>query len=495
MIHPAWIFLHVALLLAAYLALLISLLASVLYFVQERRLKSKRSAHGRSWLPPLEVIDQIALKSLLLGLPCMTAGLLIGCVVALETSGPSFFADPKVLLSLAMWVAYCAMIFIRRHSGPARTESGLSLELRVHLCAGGVGCQPAVIGAQVQGAMSDTARNASTLLLVGVNHTTAPLDRAGTAGDLPFAADADATRTLAHQPGIREALILSTCNRVEFLVNQDESGEQTGLVTLPQFLEEYFAVTPTSLAPHLYEFREREAIRHLFRVASSLDSMIVGEPQILGQVKQSWNVAREVGAVRSTMALPSTLDPAASASLFRGQAGAVGNADWKFVCVDCFGGGRSGAEDFRHTFRQDGADCGCGEDGGPGGATPDPAGSDDVAGGGTGRKREPRAIAEALRTSTITTGILPFAQLHEQAHRADIVITSTGAGQVFTLEHAREILQRRRNRPIFFIDIAVPRDVAPGIHEVEGCFVYDIDDLQQVAAQNQASRGREAEAG
>lgn len=116
---PVWIFLHVALLLAAYAALLISLLASVLYFVQERSLKSKLRPSGDSKLrlPPLETIDQIALKSLLLGLPCMTAGLLIGSVVALETVGPAFFADPKVLLSLAMWLAYMLMIFIRQHSG------------------------------------------------------------------------------------------------------------------------------------------------------------------------------------------------------------------------------------------------------------------------------------------------------------------------------------------------------------------------------------------
>ncbi len=117
LLHTGWLFLHVALLLAAYAALLISLMASVLYLVQERRLKQKRTSQARSWLPPLETTDQIALKSLLFGLPCMTAGLLIGSVVALETIGPRFFADPKVLLSLAMWLVYIAMIFIRRHSG------------------------------------------------------------------------------------------------------------------------------------------------------------------------------------------------------------------------------------------------------------------------------------------------------------------------------------------------------------------------------------------
>ncbi len=113
--HSGWIFLHIGLLLAAYAALVLSLLTSVLYLFQERRLKTKQPAL-RS-LPPLETTDQIALKALLFGLPCMTAGLLIGSALAEQTVGPSFFLDPKVLLSFAMWVAYVGMIYIRRHSG------------------------------------------------------------------------------------------------------------------------------------------------------------------------------------------------------------------------------------------------------------------------------------------------------------------------------------------------------------------------------------------
>jgi ABC-type uncharacterized transport system permease subunit len=116
-LQSGWLFLHIALLLAAYAALFLSLIASLLYLIQERRLKQKLTTNRRSWLPPLETLDQIALKSLLFGLPCMTAGLLIGSVVALQTIGPTFFADPKVLLSVAMWLAYVLMIFIRRHSG------------------------------------------------------------------------------------------------------------------------------------------------------------------------------------------------------------------------------------------------------------------------------------------------------------------------------------------------------------------------------------------
>jgi len=91
--------------------------------------------------------------------------------------------------------------------------------------------------------------------------------------------------------------------------------------------------------------------------------------------------------------------------------------------------------------------------------------------------------------------VIPFEQLHAQAGRADIVITSTGAeGQIFTKAHGQQFLERRRNRPMFFIDIAVPRDVDPKMNQVEGCFVYDIDDLQQVAAAHLADRSRESAA-
>jgi ABC-type uncharacterized transport system permease subunit len=114
-LRSGWIFLHVSLIFAAYAALVVSLLASLLYLVQERRLKAKASS--LPWLPPLETTDQIALKSLLFGLPCMTGGLLIGSWIAQQTIGARYFLDPKILLAFAMWFAYCLMIFIRRHSG------------------------------------------------------------------------------------------------------------------------------------------------------------------------------------------------------------------------------------------------------------------------------------------------------------------------------------------------------------------------------------------
>lgn len=117
LLGSAWIWLHIALLLAAYAALILSMLASILYLVQEKRLKAHRSGGWMSALPPLATTDSIALKSLLIGLPCMTAGLLIGSLLAQQMYGAKYFSDPKVLLSFAMWLAYIAMIAIRRSAG------------------------------------------------------------------------------------------------------------------------------------------------------------------------------------------------------------------------------------------------------------------------------------------------------------------------------------------------------------------------------------------
>lgn len=112
-----WILLHIALLLAAYAALIFSLLASLLYLIQERRLKHKQMRGLFTHLPPLETIDQIAFKMLVIGFPCMTAGLLAGALIAQESVGAGYFLDPKVLLSIGMWLLYVWMLYVRRHSG------------------------------------------------------------------------------------------------------------------------------------------------------------------------------------------------------------------------------------------------------------------------------------------------------------------------------------------------------------------------------------------
>lgn len=115
--RSGWLMVHIVALLAAYTALLFSLFASVLYLVQERRLKSKEGIGFLAWLPPLETMDRIAYVALLIGFPCMTVGLLAGSLIAQQSVGAVYFLDPKVLLSFGMWVVYVLMLLVRRSTG------------------------------------------------------------------------------------------------------------------------------------------------------------------------------------------------------------------------------------------------------------------------------------------------------------------------------------------------------------------------------------------
>lgn len=318
------------------------------------------------------------------------------------------------------------------------------------------------------------------LVLVGINHTTAPIEIRERLA-IPAGRLAEATRTLVHRPGIREGIIFSTCNRVELLTLQE--GEATRGDSLLGFLQEYFALSPSSITPHLYEYREGEAVRHLFRVASSLDSMVVGEPQILGQVKESYTVAREVGAVNGS--LDSLLQRAFTVAKKVRSETQIGSSSVSIasVAVDLarkifgslegktvllVGAGKMSELSARHLIQQ----------------------------GATRILVANRTLERAQRIAAQFNGqVIAFQDIYAQTSRADIVITSTGAPEkIFSKAHGQQFLQSRRNRPMFFIDIAVPRDVDPRMNEVEGCFVYDIDDLQQVAVANLADRSREAAA-
>jgi glutamyl-tRNA reductase len=345
-------------------------------------------------------------------------------------------------------------------------------------------------------ALPDRAPGGS-FVLFGVNHTTAPVEirerLAISTARLP-----DAVRTLARQPGVSEALIVSTCNRVEFLTAQQDSAP--GNLGLLQFLHEYFAIPAEAVAPHLYEFRDSEAVRHLFRVVSSLDSMVVGEPQILGQVKEAYNVARQTGAVAGTLepllqrafsvakrVRTETRIGATSVSIASVAVDLArrifGSLQGKSVLL--VGAGKMSELAARHLIQH--------------GATSILVANrtQEKASQIAGQIAEQISVQITHDAAAIgcMTEVVPFDQLHAQAGRADIVITSTGAdGHIFTKSDGQQFLERRRNRPMFFIDIAVPRDVDPQMNEVEGCFVYDIDDLQQVAAAHLADRSRESAA-
>ncbi len=312
--------------------------------------------------------------------------------------------------------------------------------------------------------------------LLGVNHRSAPIELRERLAIEP-AELAEATRRLLAAPGVREGMILSTCNRVELVTCHEQSAPDA-----LDFLRNYFAINADVLRPHLYRLEERDAVRHLFRVASSLDSMVVGEPQILGQVKESYSVARSVGAVQSN--LEKLLQTAFTVAKRVRSETHIGSSSVSIasVAVDLakkifgslegkkvllVGAGKMSELAARHLIQQG-------------------AGSLLIA-----NRTHERAVHLA---HTFSGRPIRFEDLYANADQADIIITSTGAAQpIFRREHAQQFLQRRRNRPIFFIDIAVPRDVDPLVNLLEGVFLYDIDDLSSVTTSHLDERSREAE--
>ena len=315
------------------------------------------------------------------------------------------------------------------------------------------------------------------LVLVGVNHKSAPVEIRERLA-IPAARLPEATQSLLSVPGVREGLILSTCNRVELLTYQEPAQ-----ANLLEFIHDFFAVEPAAVRPYLYEYRAGEAVRHLFRVAASLDSMVVGEPQILGQVKESYTVARSLGAVQehldpllqrtftvakkirtSTQVGSSSVSIASVAVRLASQIfGSLHNRTVLLV-----GAGKIGELAARSLMQQ-----------------------------GAGKlfvvnRTYERAVPLAQRFGAEA---IPFEQLHTVAAKADVVISSTGADKpIFAAHHGQAYAQQRKQRPMFFIDIAVPRDVDPAMNRVEGIFVYTIDDLQSVAAAHATERQKEAQA-
>ena len=318
-----------------------------------------------------------------------------------------------------------------------------------------------------------------SLILLGINHKTAPIELRERVA-IPRENLAAAARSLADTAGVTEAIILSTCNRVEILTAADSPN-----VDISNFLHQHLSIDPALLRPHIYEFRDREAVRHLFRVAASLDSMVVGEPQILGQVKEAYTVAREAGTV-STQLEPLLQSAFAAAKKVRSET-EIGNSTVSIasVAVDLaqkifaslagkkvflVGAGKMSELAARHLVQQGASTILL-----------------------TNRTQERAERMAQHFTGSVIPQVVPWDQLQQTASQADIIITSTGASHpIFRREHGQAFLQKRKNRPMFFIDIAVPRDVDPEMNRLEGIFLYDIDDLQSVANAHLAERTREA---
>jgi glutamyl-tRNA reductase len=315
-----------------------------------------------------------------------------------------------------------------------------------------------------------------TFQLIGVNHKTAPVEVRERLA-IPESRLPEALRQFTQHPGVDEGMILSTCNRVELIAQSKNGGAD-----LRQFLGDFFQMDRSVIDPHLYEYREQDAVRHLFRVTSSLDSMVVGEAQILGQVKEAYATARAVGALHShldqllsrsfAVAKRVRTETAVGSSAVSVASVAVELAKKIFGSLNgrqvyLVGAGKMIELAARHLLAHG-------------------AGSIFVAN---------RTYDRAIRLAQKFDGqAIEFSRLYDTCDKADIVITSTGSpNAIFRREHGEMFLSRRKNRPMFFIDIAVPRDVDPEMNKLDGIFVYDIDDLQQAIASHVADRKKEAE--
>jgi glutamyl-tRNA reductase len=317
--------------------------------------------------------------------------------------------------------------------------------------------------------------------LIGLNHRTAPVALRERVA-FPENALPEALSLLKEQAGVKEAMILSTCNRVEVVAS---AGPDVALDTrLPEFLSGYHGLAIEEVEPHLYAHAERNAVRHIFRVASSLDSMMVGEPQILGQVRSAYAAARAAGAIGGPLD-EAMVRAIRVARKVRNETGIARSAvsisfaavelarkifgDLSGKTVMLIGAGKMAELAARH-LRENGA------------STLLVANRNPDRGAALAAKYHGEAV--------------PFERLLEQLSRADIVISSTGAPNFLVRkEDGKQILNRRRNQPMFFVDIAVPRDIDPELNKVDNAFVYDIDDLQEVIQANLKERESEARLG
>jgi len=314
--------------------------------------------------------------------------------------------------------------------------------------------------------------------ITGVNHKSAPVEvRERLAFDEP--ALAAALLDLKSRPGFCEGMILSTCNRVEVAVTHEGP---TSVLAVDEFIADRRQVAREWVSPYLYHYEDGEAIRHLFRVAASLDSMVVGEPQILGQLKSAYALAKEHGAVSGfldtlltrafNVAKRVRSETEIGANAVSVSYAAVelardifGTLDEKKVLI--VGAGKMSELAARHLRRS----------------------------GATHIYVTNRTHERAVEMAQIFDGkIVEYTKFMGFLPEVDIVITSSGAPHyILTRDEMKKVIDARRNRPMFLIDIAVPRNIEPSVNKLDNVFLYDIDDLQKVVDTNLEGRLQSAE--
>ena len=320
-----------------------------------------------------------------------------------------------------------------------------------------------------------------SIVLVGINHKSAPIE---VRERLAFneAACASGLRTLVDGELVREGLIVSTCNRVEVLTETDGQRLSDTTERVTQFLSRADTLPRALFEPHLYQHTDDQAIRHLFRVTSSLDSMVIGEPQVLGQVRRAYSIALEAGTAGRVLNRL-VHHSFHVAKRVRSETGIGANAvSISYMAVEL------GKKIFNSLKGRTALLIGAGEMA--------ELSARHLVNAGVSRvllaNRTEGPVARLAKE--IGGESVRLDELSNHLAAADIVICSTAASEfVITEAMAREALAKRRNRPSFFIDISVPRNIDPAVGDIPNVFVFDIDDLESVISSNIREREREAE--
>jgi glutamyl-tRNA reductase len=312
-------------------------------------------------------------------------------------------------------------------------------------------------------------------VVVGLSHRSAPVEVRERLAVAPDRLEHE-LRQIAAGGRFDEALLISTCNRVELYATSADP------VAAVQNAREAFAGRLAKPVGDevLYQERGVDVIRHIFRVASSLDSLVVGEPQILGQVKEAFDAARGAGTVGTLLGRCFT-QAFATAKRVRHETGiAEGTVSVSSIACE-LAKKIFGNLEGRRTLL-----LGAGEMG--------EAAARSLRQTGTQLHVVNRSDERAQQLAEACSGrAVPYERLSVELADADVVIASTASEKfILTPELMKGVVRTRRHRPLFIIDIAVPRDVDPRVGNMDNVFVYDVDDLQQVAEENLSVRAREA---
>ena len=317
------------------------------------------------------------------------------------------------------------------------------------------------------------------IIVVGLSHKTAPVEVREKLA-VPESRLDEALARLRSYAGIKEGFLLSTCNRVEVyaVVEQIEEGHAR---VHEFFSDTHLALSSEQLTPHLYGYTGDRAIGHLFRVAASLDSMIVGEPQILGQLKDAFEVAlnhkasgvvlnklvrKAISVAKRVRTETKIAEMAVSVSYAAVELAKKIFSDLSEKTVLLVGAGEMAKLAAQHLVDQGVRKVSI-------------------------TTRDAASAVDLARRFNATS--IPFEHFRHEMAEADIVLCSTGAAHyLIGVEDVEQAVRRRMNRPIFLIDISVPRNIDPAVKDIDNAFLFDVDDLEMRVEQNREERRREA---